>query len=326
MGIKLWIKKASRSQKMKINVFFRTLTVLTLLGSVKPLIWADLASDSQKSAEWFSEELGELMAFQAASTHFLPGNTVGFPGGEIGIAGGISAKTLDVGRFRSFTFTELDNKSSEIDLPNKIGAPVGVLHAKVGLPGGWDLGLKAGSASFDRSDDDAKIDFSNKIVGVEVRKLLLGDGLAGAALPDLSVSVGFDRATGDLTRTERYSGNALSGGTLTANTTWKSEWSVGAVSARAVASKNFLIITPFIGAGVTKLTGDTDTTVLVDVTGGSSGLADAAAKGTAKAKKTLGHAILGFELSPLPFFRLNVSGLVAKDHWAGSLGLRAEFP
>jgi hypothetical protein len=146
-------------------------------------------------------------------------------------------------------------------------------------------------------------------------------------LPDLSVSLAYDTASGDVTRTELYNGPVAGGGTLNANTTWKSKWDVGAVTARAVVSKKFFAITPFAGLGVTKMTGDTDTTVDISVNPGSTpGLVSGVVQGSAKNKETLGHALAGLEISPVPFFRLGLGGLVAKDHWAASLGLRVQFP
>ena len=296
---------------------------LPLLNQVS--FCADLTSDSAQIANWFSKEVGDLMAFQAASTHFLPGNTVGFPGVEVGVAGGVAATKLDVNGFRALPLNTLE--TSQFDIPKMIAAPIGVLHAKAGLPGGWDVGAKGGAASLDLTNGGAKTKFTNKVYGVEVRKRLLGGGLTGVAMPDLSVSLGYDRASGDITRTGNYNA-PIAGGNLNANTSWKSTWNVGAVTARAVVSKKFFIITPFVGVGVSKMMGKTDTTVGVDVISDTvpGGLANVSVKGSAKAKETVAHGVAGLELSPAPFFKINVGGLVAANHWAASLGLRVQFP
>lgn len=307
----------------KRSIISGFLSLALSCGGVGP-VWADLNSDAQKSAEWFSQEVGDLMAFQASSTHFLPAGIVGFPGFEVGIAAGVSAMKLDVDGYRHISFSEIDE--DEADLPATIAAPAGVLHAKVGLPWGLDLGFKAGSASFDSTDGEAKTEFKNKIFGLELRKRLLGGGLTGVAVPDLTLSVGLDKAKGDITRTETYNGPVTSGGTLVANNAWKTDWDVSALTLRAVVSKKLLIFTPYAGLGVTKMSGDTHTDATVDVTGGTSGLSDTSSRGSAEADDSVGHAILGLELSPLPFFRLNLGGLVAKEHWAASVGLRVQFP
>jgi hypothetical protein len=311
---------------MKNNVFPRFLPVFSAVVFCSSLAWSDLATDSEQTLKWFGTEIGDLMAFQAASTHFLPGDTIGFPGAEVGIAGSVSAKKLDVDGFRGLSFDTLDNKGSQIDLPTTIAAPLGVIHAKVGLPGGWDVGLKTGSASLDSTDGNAKFEFDNKVFGVEIRKRVLGGGLTGVALPDLAVSVGYDRASGDIMRTEQYNGDVLSGGTLQANTTWKSEWDVAAVTARAVVSKKIIFFTPFAGLGLTRTMGETEGSVDVNVTGGTSGLVSTSVKGKVKTEETISHVVVGAELSPFPFARLNVSGLFAQEHWSASVGLRVQFP
>ena len=300
---------------------------MVLLGVLvfgRGLVRADLTSDSAQIANWFSKEVGDLMAFQAASTHFLPGDTIGFPGVEVGVAGGVAAQKLDVSDFRALPFDTFEN--TQINLPKAIAAPLGPLHAKVGLPGGWDVGAKGGAASFDATSGGGKTKFTNKVFGVEVRKQLLGGGLTGVALPDLSVSVAYDRASGDLTRTQSYNAPLQNGQSLAADTSWKSNWKVGAVTARAVVSKKFFILTPFAGVGVSKMMGNTDTTVDINGTNSVTGPVAVSVKGSAKAKETVVHGLAGLELAPAPFFKINVSGLAAKDHWAASLGLRVQFP
>jgi hypothetical protein len=304
---------------MRKNALYTFLLVLYVLLVCSPMVMAGLPSDSVKIAHWFSKELGNLLAFQASSTHFLPGDTVGFPGVEVGIAGGASAKKLDVTEFRNLPFDTLN--SGEINIPASIAAPMGVFHAKVGIPGGWDLGLKGGSVGFKVNSGDAKTEFKNKVFGIEVRKRLLD----GMAFPDISVSMAYDNASGDLTRTELYNG-PVTGGNLNANTTWKSEWNVGGITARAVVSKKFFVITPFVGVGLTKLTGHTDTSVDTAVNSGPVGIVSGVVRGSAKNKDTLGHALAGLELTPVPFFKLGLGGLVAKDHWAASLNMRVQFP
>jgi hypothetical protein len=309
---------------MNRNAFFKISILGGFLTFGTPLR-ADLTTDLVKSGEWFSQEVGDLLAFQAASTHFLPGDTTAFPGFQVGVAGGVSVQKLDRGAYRSIPFTELDR--DEVDLPRAVAAPAFVLHGKAGLPWGLDLGLKVGSASFEEKDGDARTKFENGIFGVELRKRLLGGGLSGAVLPDLSLSLALDGASGELTREDRYEGAVQSGGgQLVADTSWETEWDVQAVTLRAVVSKKLLMVTPFVGLGVTRLSGDAETRAVVDVLGGNSGLPDTVARGRAEMDESLGHAVVGLEVAPIPFFRINLSGLAAKERWALSLGVRAQFP
>ncbi len=312
---------------MQKKRFLRVFAVLGSVALVRGVGRADIASDSLQSAQWFSKEIGQLMAFQASSTHFLPGDTVGFPGVEVGVAGGVSSAKLDVKGFRALPFNTFDNAGGQINLPQSIPVPGAVLHAKVGLPGGIDVGASFGNLNFNDKASDAKTKFKNSVFGVEVRKQILGGGLlTGVALPDLSVSVAYDGSNGEATRTENYNGPTIGGGSLNADTLWKAKWNVGAITARLVASKKIFIITPFVGVGVTKMMGSADTTVTNTVNSSSFGAVSGSVQGSAKPKETVTHGLAGVELTIFPLVRLNVSGLVAKDRWAGSVGLRVQFP
>jgi hypothetical protein len=81
-------------------------------------------------------------------------------------------------------------------------------------------------------------------------------------LPDVALTLGYDQANGDVQRTERYVA-PVKGGTLDAATTIKSDWRTGAVTARVIASKQLVIITPYIGAGYSRLMGDAETSMEV---------------------------------------------------------------
>ena len=113
---------------------------------------------------------------------------------------------------------------------------------------------------------------------------------------------------------------------MVANNSWKTDWKVSALTFRAMVSKKLLMLTPYSGLGLSKMSGDTHTDATVDVTGGTSGLSDTSSRGSAEADDSVGHAIVGLELAPLPFLRLNLGALVAKENWSASLGLRVQFP
>jgi hypothetical protein len=161
----------------------------------------------------------------------------------------VSSFELDVARYRALPLSALDNRGGEVNLPDRVPVPSALAHAKVGLLGGFDLGVKAGALNFKDETGDAETEYDSVVYGAELRKKLLGGGLTGAALPDVALSLSYDAASGEATRKERYNGALRSGGTLAADTVWKTEWNVSALTARAVASKTLLMITPYAGVG-----------------------------------------------------------------------------
>ncbi|MBI4396397.1 MAG: hypothetical protein HY548_04830 [Elusimicrobia bacterium] len=300
-------------------------------GPVQATVQSDIQNDSKKTAEWFSKQVAEIMAFNTASTPLLPGDVLKVLGFEFGVAGGVSSSKLDVKGFRGIKLTAIDNAGGEISLPENVLAPGAVAHAKVGLPKGIDLGFKYGSLNFDDKTSDAKTDFKNTVIGVEVRKRLLGGGMTGVVAPDIALSAAYDSASGEITRKERYNAPLRNGvGTLTADTTWKTEWNSGAVTARAVASKTLLIITPYAGVGYTMLVGGADSTITTSGTLTPADPVDGAAvsqkvTGSADADKSFFQAVGGAEISFLPFMRLNLGYLWSEEDWAASAGLRLQF-
>jgi hypothetical protein len=220
----------------------------------------------------------------------------------------------------------IDNQGSQVEVPERIGVPAGVLYAKVGLPGGFDLGTKAGGFDYKKDEGDASFDFKTKIYGVELRKRLLGgSGVSGAALPDLSLAVAYDRATGHLDTTDHYSGPLKGGQTLDADLIGKTDWNVGAVSARLLLSKTVLIFTPYAGVGVTKHTGKARTSLSTVGTLTSVGPVNETVGADSDANDSYGSLTVGGEVAFFPFFRVNLGAMFAKDKTAAGLGVNFRF-
>jgi opacity protein-like surface antigen len=290
----------------------------------------DIRTDSEASAKWFSEQVAHVTAFNTASTPLLPASVLKVLGVEVGVQGGASLSKIDVTKFRNLPLGAFDNKGSAINLPDTIPFPQAVVHAKVGLPMGFDVGLKYGGLNFENKTSGAKIKFENKVFGAEVRKRLLGGGVTGVMLPDVAVSLAYDNASGNITRTETYNAPLLQGyGTMNAETTWKTDWNTGAVTARAVASKKLLIITPFAGVGLSQLMGNAETTIstlgTITPAPATGATVNESVKAKGDAKKTVFHAMGGAEISLFPFMSLNLSYLWSKDDQSAQAGLRFQF-
>ncbi|HOW28155.1 MAG TPA: hypothetical protein PK876_06610 [Elusimicrobiota bacterium] len=308
---------------------FLTAVLVVFMAAIPSMaaVQDDIRSDSALIGKWFGKQIGEAIAFNGASNPQLPGNVCKLLGAEVGVSGVVSVSQWDTDEFRKLPLSSFDNANKDvISLPKDIPLPSWVAHAKVGLPLGLDLGVKYGTFDMDKKTADSKSEFSNSVTGVEIRKRLIGgDGLSDAVIPDLALSVAYDMISGDVKRTEPYGAALLGGQTLTADTTWKSEWDVKTITARLVLSQKILIVTPFIGGGVTANSGDVETTVQTLGTVSTGGVVAESVKEKVKINNSNVHFLGGVEIALFPLVRLNVSGVTGGDHKAVSAGLRAQF-
>lgn len=283
--------------------------------------WAaisDIGPDAEKMAKWFSQEVAHATAFNAAANPQLPGEVHSLLGVEVGLSAGVSSTKVDKDGFNNLPLGQLETDG--FDMPSDLMVGMPIVHGKVGLLWDLDLGLKFGRLSWDDTHKDAKSEIENTVWGVEIRRRLMGEGATGVVLPDVALSLAYDQSTGDVTRTEHYND-----GTLNANTTLKSEWQTGAVTARVVASKQLVIFTPYIGAGYSRLMGDADTTM--DVVGNASpgDAVNVSSKGSANADDDVLHFLGGVEFTFFPMLKINLGGLYADEDWAATAGLRFTF-
>jgi len=231
--------------------------VLTLLlggTGARAAVQDDLRTDLRELGLFYSERLAEGLAFNAAATHLAHADTLKVLGVEVGVTVGGSAMDVDEGDYRGLPLITIDNQGSQVEVPERIGMPGGLIHARVGLPWGLDLGMKAGGFEYEDTDGDARFEYENKVFGLELRKRLMGgSGVSGAALPDMSLSIALDSAKGELNTKDHYNG-ALKGGvtSLNADILGKTEWEVGAATARLLITKTVPIFTPYASLGLTK--------------------------------------------------------------------------
>lgn len=308
---------------MKINKMLVFSFILSVSGlPVMAVTPGDIQSDSKLFAKWFSQELAHVTAFNAFSGPQMPGEVHSLLGVELGLSAVVSSSKLDLDGYKNLPWKELQPEG--FDMPADIMMAIPMVHAKVGLPFSLDLGLKYGRISFNNTDNDATSDVTNTVFGVEIRRRLMGEGVTGVVIPDVALSLGYDQANGDATRTENYTG-PVSGGTLIAASSVKSEWQTGAISARVVASKQFLIVTPYIGAGYSRLMGDANTTVNITETGSSLGVGSVSANDSAQADDDIVQFLGGIEFTFIPMVKLNLGGLYSADDWGATAGLRFTF-
>ncbi len=308
---------------MKFNkslLFWAFLCVF--VGSASAAVQDDILSDSQQIAKWFSQEVAHITAFNAAALPQIPADVHKLLGVEVGVEAGVSSSKVDQDGFRQLSLVSLN--TSGFDMPSEMMLPMPLVHAKVGLPFELDLGVKYGRMDFSDSKNGVDSEVQNSVFGVEIRRRLMGEGATGVVLPDVALTLGYDQANGDVQRTERYVA-PVTGGTLDAATTMKSDWRTGAVTARVIASKQLVILTPYIGAGYSRLMGDAETSVEVVGTATPGGAVNVSGKNSAKADDDVLQFLGGLEFTFFPLCKINLGGLYAKDDWAATAGLRFTF-
>lgn len=310
---------------MKIN---KTL-LFSLIGILNAgMVWGSpledrIRNDSQVFGKWFSEEIGQISAVNAAAGPTQPADVHSILGVDVGLSAVVSSSKVDLDSYKNLPWTELQPEG--FDMPSDIVVAMPMVHAKVGLPFSLDLGVKYGHIGYKNTDNGATSDVKNSVYGVELRRRLLGEGVTGVVIPDVALTLAYDQANGDLSRTERYDTRLEGGETLNADTTLKSEWKTGAVTARVVASKQILIMTPYLGLGYSRLFGDTDTTIDVVGTASSSGSVNISEKSSANADGDLAQLVGGIEFTFFPTLKFNLGGLYAQDDWGATAGLRFTF-
>lgn len=307
--------------------FLRVFSVLSFLvvaggAPLRAALNDSIQADAAVLADWFGTQLSNATAFNAAGTLPSAANVHGLLGFEVGVSGDVTATALDSGEFNALPLNDLQTTS--IDIPSRLLVPVPLLHFKVGLPGGMDLGAKMGKLDFDKTSGTSRSEYKSRVFGVEVRKQLLGGGVTGVALPQVAASVSLDRATGEVSRTDTYNA-PVSTTSIVATNNWNSSWNTGALSARVVVSKKILILTPYLGLGYSKFLGHTDTTVSVVSTGADTNNINAVAVSRKKPKSGVGTVSGGVNLTLLPLVQLGVGGVWSPDDWGAHLGLRVDF-
>lgn len=299
---------------------------------------ADIRNDSILISRWIGDQLHTAVPYNANTGGVVPSQLKLF-GVEVGLSGVVSSTKVDEGALDALP-TRIISPST-IDTMERLPFPAILAHAKVGLPWGLDAGVRLGGIpEKEYTDDDTTTKVENKLFGLDVRKAVIKEGIG---MPGVTLGLSYMHADGDVKWSSplSYRGQVVVGGN-TFNTSSsgtgsaKSEWKTDSIGLEALLHKKLAIFTPYIGARVTHNNGTVDTAVttagnltLIDPSNSSNTRTQAVNETGAAASKVQEwqtHAMVGTEITILPFMRFGLHGDFAGDGKVGAaLDLRFQF-
>jgi len=296
----------------------------------------DVAYDYGLISNWTSQEFSEGIAYSAVGGANRPADVHGIGSFEIGLGINADVWNVDTGKLRALPTRTI--KTASVDYKGTVGVPGILVQGKLGLPWDLDLGLKYGGFSFKLDEGQASFNASNTVYGFELRRQFFGKGITGVALPAVSLSLTYDVASGKIdssqtyaeTTSETYSGISYTQA-IDSRTTGEIKWSTQSIGAKAIVSKNFLFITPYLGIGLNKNSGTVDTSITtagtLSLTGGGSTQSqsiDIRGSGSDTAGDSYVRYIGGFDINILAL-RLNLNGELADKYYAVGLWTHLSF-
>lgn len=302
---------------------------------------AQLQSDSTLLSGWLADQFRYVIPFNSTSGAVVPSQLKLF-GFELGVNAAVSGTKVDVDGLRQLGTSVIN--ANEIDTMSRFPMPAIIAHAKIGLPFGMDGGVRFGGIPEKEFDeDDTKVKVKNKIIGIDVRKVLVEEGVAKPF--GLTLGVSYTHADGDVTATSPYSaksGTTVSNGgnnystSLNATGTNTMEWDTNSWGAQILMNKQLLFFNPYIGASATRnfgsisnRLGTAGNVTLTNVANSADTFTQAfSTSGSASRdpNKWDIRALVGAELGFLPFMKLGLHGEYAgSKNIGGSLGLRIQF-
>jgi hypothetical protein len=300
-------------------------------------ITSEVQGDSVLLSGWMVNQLKYAIPFNSTSGDVVPSQLKLF-GIEAGVEGVVSGTKIDNDALHNLP-TSLVNTSS-IDTFSRLPLPMVLVHAKLGLPFGFDGGVRLGGIpKRDINNGSNKGSIKNKVFGIDLRKKIIDEGVTRPF--GLTLGLSYTHADGSFDMStpfdsvqapiqSGYTGKLNNG--LVSN---HSDWKTNSVGAQVLLDKQILFITPYIGVSTNYNSGtlnDTLTTTgnaeVFDPSGNSVGTEAVSALGgsSVKANKWDNRALLGIEFNFLPFLKMGIGGEYAgSKNVAGSIGLRFQF-
>jgi hypothetical protein len=331
---------------MHVRPFLAIVSIVSLLSSMSyagtattaqgQQAEAQLSADSLLLSNWAVDNMRRVVAFNSTSGQVVPKQLQLF-GFSLGVQAQVTGTEMDVTGLRNLN-TSLIN-TQEIDMFDRMPFPAIIAHAKLGLPLGFDAGVRFGGIpEKDINEGDTRAEIKNKIFGIDVRKSLISEGLG---TPGLTLGLSYTHSDGEFMATTPYSEKgaatvAQGGNTYTADLVGtgrqKLEWDTNSIGAQLVVNKKVAFINPWVGVSVNHNSGSVSNTLTtvgtVTLTGPSTVSDTLTSEGTASRDphEWDTRAMAGIEFSLLPFVKLGINGEYAGNrNLAGGIGLRAQF-
>lgn len=292
-----------------------------------------LAADSTLLSGWMSNQLKNAIPFNSTAGNVVPSQLKIF-GIEVGAEGVVSGTKMDVDGLRALPTQIIDTNS--IDTFSRLPMPMVLGHAKIGLPFGFDAGIRVGGIPKTTEDSGStKGTIKNKVVGLDLRKKIIDEGMLKPF--GLTLGLNYTHADGSLDITNTYGSKTFSaeGQEVDVNnglSTEHADWKTNSVGAQIILDKKIFIITPYIGASANHNSGDINNSITTTGTATAPAFPTlsqditAIGSSTSKANKWDVRGLVGFELSVLPFVKLGLQGEYGgSKNSAGALGLRVQF-
>ncbi len=326
---------------MTLRQMAAVLCSIGLLASQSDVVMADAISDAEAQvvrdsvliSQWMTDQLKIAIPFNSTVGNVVPKQLKIF-GVEVGVNAAVSGTKLDVDSFNNLGTSLVD--TTQIKMYNRLPLPAIIAHAKVGLPFGLDAGVRVGGIPKKTFDDGTShYGVKNTIFGLDVRKVIIEEG---ATKPfGLTVGANFTRAKGSLDLSSNVTTKSFTSGANTATlqngtVASRSDWDTKSVGVQAILNKQILIFNPYIGASANKNFGNVTTTVsetgtvTVNGTPNPLGATTLSGSGSATPNEWDIRALLGCEITILPFVKLGINGEYAGSRkLAGDIGLRVQF-
>jgi hypothetical protein len=288
---------------------------------------------------WINEQFKDAAAFNSTAGDVVPSQLKIF-GIEFGVEGVATASKVDVDGFHNLGATLID--TTKINMYNRLPFPSVLGHAKIGLPFGWDAGVRIGgipSKSFDNGSTN--FDVTNSIFGLDLRKKLIDEGELHPF--GLTLGLNYTHAKGHIDVDTPYTvtgGNTVTVGPNTYTPSFnatgneRTDWNTNSVGVQAIVNKKILILNPYIGAAANHNSGTVSSSInnvgnLILTEPGLPTLTQAlTAGGSASASPDNWdlRALAGLEITILPFVKLGINGELANEgRYGGDIGLRIQF-
>jgi len=319
-----------------LNLLVPSVHALTV-PQIEQEVTTQLASDSTLISGWMTSNLKNVIPFNSTSGNVVPSQLKIF-GFEVGAEGVVSDTKMDVDGLHSLPTTLVDTHS--IDMFSRLPFPMVLGHAKIGLPFGFDAGIRVGGIPKTTENSGSRTgSIQNKVVGLDLRKKIIEEGMAkpfgltmGLNYTHADGSLDLNNTYNSLTYTDSQNNTAqISNGMTNEHADWKTD----SIGLQAILDKQILFITPYVGVSVNRNTGNINNSITTTGTpeitpsGGSEttgSLLSATGSSTDPANKWDTRALLGVEFTFLPFMKLGIGGEYGgSKNVAGDIGLRIQF-